>query len=77
MLTIRGARVVYHFIWGPVRNSYLEEARGLITDPLDPLYGSFDVSWNGKWTYRSERKGDTWFSLVTLPFASLGTIVFE
>lgn len=63
----------YHFIWGPVQNSYLEEARGLITDPLDPLYGSFDVSWNGEWTYRSERKGDMWFSLVTLPFASFGT----
>lgn len=66
------AERLYHFIWGPVQDSCLEEARGLVSDPLDPLFGSFDGSWNGKWSYRTARRGDTWLSLATIPFETLG-----
>lgn len=63
--------VYYHFILGPVPNSYYEASCGLITDVLHPLYNKPDSSWDGKWNYRSVRKGDKWFAIIEIPFASL------
>ena len=62
----------YHFIWNPVANSYLEEAYGLCSDPLDPRFDQFNIDWNGKWSYTTERKDGVWRTVATLPFASLG-----
>ena len=62
----------FHYIWNPVANSYLEEAYGLCTDPLDPRFDQFNIDWNGKWTYTTERRDGVWHTVATLPFASLG-----
>ena len=62
----------FHFIWNPVANSFREEALGLISDQLDPLFGLYDLTWDGKWSYTTERANGIWRSVVTLPFASLG-----
>ena len=62
----------FHFITNPVANSLYEAAVGLIDDPLHPLFRSMDSSWNGKWSYRSERKNNRWTLLFVIPFATLG-----
>ena len=63
----------FHFIWNPVANSYYEDAFGLIADPLDPRFDAFNVDWNGKWNYTTERKDGIWRSVVSIPYASLET----
>ncbi len=62
----------FHFIWNPVEDSYLEEAYGLSTDPLDPEADKFKMDWNGKWSYTTSRKDGRWRSVVKVPFATLG-----
>ena len=62
----------FHFIWNPVENSCLDEAYGLLEDPLDPRFDQFDIDWNGKWSYETSREGDMWRSVVTIPYATLG-----
>jgi hypothetical protein len=62
----------FHFITNPVENSTYEAAVGLIDDPLHPLFRGTDVSWNGSWFRQSEREGDLWRLLITIPFSSLG-----
>jgi len=69
----RGAREEYfHFIFGPVADSFYEAAYGLIKDPIDPGFNQSDPSWNGQWEYLSTRKGDKWYGFARIPFASLG-----
>ena len=63
--------VYYHFIWNPVAKSTYDAARGLITDPLDPKFNTFDRDWNGKWNARSYRKGNIWYSVLTLPHSTI------
>lgn len=68
-----GSREKYfHFVTNPVANSLYESAVGLIEDPLHPLFRSMDPSWNGKWSYVSKRKNNTWSLLFVIPFSSLG-----
>ena len=62
----------YHFIWNPVADSCLEEAFGLLTDPLDPRFDKMNIDWNGKWDYEVKRTNGRWHSLVTIPFATFG-----
>lgn len=62
----------FHFIWNPVKDSYLEEAYGLVSDPLDPEADTFKLDWDGKWDYSTTRAGGRWRSVVTVPFATLG-----
>ena len=62
----------FHFIWNPVENSCLEEAYGLVTDPLDPEADKFKLDWNGKWDYSVTRRNGRWHSIVRVPFATLG-----
>ena len=62
----------YHFVFGPVENSSLEEALGLITDELDPKYGTYDGEWNGEWSYAPVRADGLWRTRVKIPYATLG-----
>ena len=63
--------VYYHFIWNPIAKSTYDAARGLITDPLDPKFNTFDRSWNGKWQVRNYRKGNIWYSILTIPYTTV------
>ncbi len=63
--------VYYHLIANPIENSSYDEAYGLITDELNPLYNKPDSSWNSKWSYATKRKGDKWYICFIIPFASL------
>ena len=36
------------------------------------MFGLYDLTWDGKWSYTTERANGIWRSVVTLPFASLG-----
>ncbi len=62
----------FHFVTNPVANSLYESAVGLIEDPLHPLFRSMDPSWNGKWSYLSKRKNNTWSLLFIIPFSTIG-----
>lgn len=69
-----GSRLKYcHLIWGPEKGSRYDEAFGFITDPLHPGYGKADSSWNGDWTVSNVRGGNTWRSIVRIPYGTLGT----
>jgi len=63
---------IYHLIWNPVANSFHDSAQGLFEDPLDPRYADDWAGWNGDWTYANRREGDTWYTLLTLPFETVG-----
>ena len=64
--------VNYHLIWSPAADSRLDYAFGLITEPLDPNYNMPDIRWNGKWSHADRRVGDTWYSILAIPYADLG-----
>ena len=57
----------------PIPNSSYDAAFGLITDVLDPRYNKDDRGWNGKWDYKTSRKGDKCYVMVTVPFKTLNT----
>jgi len=61
----------FHFIWNPVANSYYDSGMGLFEDPLDPRYTDDWAGWNPDWTYANRRVGDTWYSLVSIPYAAV------
>ena len=63
--------IYYHLLWNPIAKSTYDAARGLITDPLDPKFNTFDRGWNGKWQVRNYRKGDTWYCVLTVPYTTL------
>ncbi len=68
-----GSREKYfHFIINPIENSSYDSAFGLIDDPLNPLYGQSDRSWNGTWQYFNKRTGDKWLAMFKIPFADFG-----
>ena len=62
----------FHLLWTPVAGSRLDYARGHISDPLHPLYGQPDIGWNGAWSHEDRRVGNTWYSLLKIPYADLG-----
>lgn len=64
----------YHFIFAPVANSYYDARIGFIDDPVHPLYGRADKSWNGDWQYaaRIDVENDRWIAEVRIPYATLG-----
>lgn len=62
----------YHLIWNPVPNSFHDSAKGLFKDPLDPRYADDWSGWNGEWKYENVRNGDTWLTMATIPFKTLG-----
>ena len=64
---------VYHLIWSPVDGAVYDEAYGLVTDVLDPKFGTFDPYWNGKgWAITNVRRDNRWLTAVEIPFAMLG-----
>lgn len=65
--------VCYHFNWNCYDDAYLDEAQGLITDPLDPMWGKFVKWWDAKGvTFRNTRGGNRWKTLVKIPYAAIG-----
>lgn len=64
--------VNFHLLWTPAADSRLDYARGLVTDPLHPLYGVSDISWSGKWQHEDRRVGNAWYSLLKIPYSDLG-----
>ena len=65
--------ICYHFNWNCYDDAYLDEALGLISDPLDPMWGKFVRLWDAKGvTFRNSRGGDRWKTLVTVPYADIG-----
>jgi hypothetical protein len=64
----------YHVIFNPVANSCYDARFGFVDDPISPLYGKADTSWNGDWQYAAhiDRAAKTWTAEVRLPFAALG-----
>ena len=73
LLDASGTRLKFlHLVWGPEKDACFDEAYGYITDPLNPLYGKPDPSWNGDWTVRNERRDGVWRSIFRVPYATLG-----
>jgi len=64
----------YHFICSALPNSTFDGALGLRTDPVDPLFGQEDASWNGEWSYagRMDVEGKRWTVEIAMPFKTLG-----
>ena len=62
-----------HFILNPVPNSCYDARFGFIEDPLHPLYGKRDSSWNGKWDYAPtiDKERKRWTAEVRIPFSTL------
>jgi len=62
----------YHFIVGPQPGAVYDEAAGLIADPLHPLFGKLDPSWNARGvTVTNRRANGRWTALVRIPYADL------
>ena len=65
--------VYYHFLWGEDPVSRYDNVTGLITDPLDPMYGKADTTWNGKgWKVESMRGGGKWRTIASFPYSDFG-----
>jgi hypothetical protein len=64
----------YHVIFNPIPNSCYDARYGFVDDPISPLYGKEDPTWNGDWQYaaRIDREKKTWSAEVRIPFAALG-----
>jgi hypothetical protein len=63
----------YHFICSALPNSCYEEAFGLHTDPVHPLYNREDPAWNGDWRYAGalDKEAKRWTVEIAVPFTSL------
>ena len=72
-------RKYYHFLVNPAANSFLDGAFGLFSDPLNPLYQTYDPSWDGKWSYATRRlqpiknRPHHWWVTMKIPFKTLNT----
>ena len=65
--------VHYHFIYGGDDSSRYDDATGLVENPLDPMYGKADTTWNGKgWRVESRREGGKWRSIAVFPYSDFG-----
>ena len=64
----------YHFLMNPVENSFLDGAFGLITDTLNPKYQTYDMTWDGQWSYVTRRlPQEHWWVTMKIPFKTLNT----
>ena len=63
----------YQFVLNPVPNSTYDAQNAFITDPVHPLYGRRDSSWNGKWDYAAviDKKLKRWTAELRIPFTTL------
>lgn len=55
----------YHFLWNPLQGVTSESLRKQARSPF------FNRNWNGKWQCRTFRKGNTWYTVLTIPHAVL------
>ena len=63
----------YHLLWNVDPSSCYDDATGLIADPLDPMFGKPDVSWNGKgWQVECKCEGGKWRTIATIPYSDFG-----
>jgi len=62
------------FVFNPVPNSTYDARLAYIDDPLHPLYGKRDASWDGEWTYAAhlDKAAKRWTAVVRIPFTTLG-----
>lgn len=68
----------YHFVVNPVENSFMDGAFGLVTDPIDLRYNTYDEKWDGQWRYHTRRlhpvesQPHHWWVMLVLPYKTLG-----
>ena len=60
-------------VFSPVENSTFDARRGYIDDPVHPLFGKPDISWNGEWEYaaRIDKDKKRWTAEARIPFRTL------
>lgn len=74
MLDPYGQREKYvHLVFNPIPESSFQRRFGYITDPLHPLYGKFDTTWQGQWQYAAviDREHKRWTAEVRIPYHTL------
>lgn len=65
---------ILHFIFNPAENSTFDAENSLLIDPLSPLFGKDDKTWDAEWQCENNidwEKG-RWSAVVKIPFHSLG-----
>lgn len=64
----------YQIVFSPMENSTFDSRRGNFGDPLDPLYGKTDSTWNGDWNYAFNIDNDNkrWTAEIKIPYETLG-----
>jgi hypothetical protein len=63
----------WQFVFSPIKNSTYDARLNYYDDPIHPLYGKRDSSWNGKWEYVSKINKDKkmWVGIVRIPYKTL------
>jgi hypothetical protein len=61
------------FVFNPVPGSTYDARYAYIEDPLHPLYGKRDSSWNGEWDYAGviDRDRKCWTAELRIPYTTL------
>jgi hypothetical protein len=61
------------FVFNPVPDSTYDARYGYITDPIHPMYGKRDASWNGEWEYAAviDKDRKRWTAELRIPFTTL------
>ena len=68
--------VHYHLQYGVCSASRFDAATGLVTAPLDPMFGKPDAAWEGKgWKVDCRRDGGKLLAIATLPYSDFGAEV--
>jgi len=62
------------FVFNPIPGSTYDARHHYIDDPLHPLFGKREVSWNGDWEYVAviDKEKKRWTGEVRIPFKTLG-----
>jgi len=68
-----GLEEFFHLIFNPAENSQYDAVNSMLIDPLSPLFGKGDDTWNGDWEYRNyiDEENKEWKAIVRIPFKSL------
>jgi len=64
----------FHLMAVPKNGCYYDAQAGFINDPLNPMMGKEDTSWNPDWKYsfRVDKNGKKWTLVASIPFTVLG-----
>jgi hypothetical protein len=74
LLAPEGDRSQYYYLtYEPVEDSFIDANHGYITDPLHPVFGWNDQTWDGRWEYLNDLQpdNDRWLSMAVIPYATL------